>query len=147
MLQTCLRLCLGCTLWERACFFLLVGCGVCCAGFLFFKTGIRSCSLNRITNQQVSYGFLWFPINLLHPESITGIFPAWTCPKTRSQPVLQLFQGPSRCSTRGNTDEGRAVGSPALRLETLGCAGEVATDIFGWDFVHPQKTCWDHLLG
>jgi hypothetical protein len=60
MLQTCLRLCLGCTLSERACFFLPVGCGVCCAGFLFFKTGIRSCSLNHQNHKSIAS--LWFPM-------------------------------------------------------------------------------------
>jgi hypothetical protein len=60
MLQNCLRLCLGCTLSERACFFLPVGCGVCCAGFLFFKTGIRSCSFNHQNHKSI--GSLWFPM-------------------------------------------------------------------------------------
>ena len=67
-----------------------------------------------------------------------------------SQPASSAAVSGARGSTRGHTDEGRALGSPRALRWGLGCAGEVATDIFGWDFVHPQEKtycCWDNLLG
>ena len=50
-----------------------------------------------------SIGSLWFPM-VPYQSSPSWkynryIFPAWTCPKTRIQPLLQLFQGPVvRCN-------------------------------------------------